>query len=709
MPKIPILQSLTTGYESTSYPLPRPDQRPHLPHPHAHAHAQAQPQAQEVATSSTAYWARQRPSHPRDPPESYATPLLHATQLQEASPPATAVSGSSSTASVWGQSSTGASGGGFAPRAPPRRASGYEQQYVYEQPSGEVTTFLHSYHHPAGEAGEPQGQAQSQPQSRGHLQTPLPQMHTTPTPTLTHTPLHQHAHGHGHTHTHGNGSGSGSQHEHYHTPMSMTAAYTPLQSHTALGLSSPGSSRPSSSTLPSTGLSGTGAGMGAGAGAGVQAHQGYYDTPLAQFPNTWMHRQPSNSGSGMGMVSRESGPSTYAQPVHEGGYQGYGLGAGDGGEGGEGGVDGESERDEDEEEEEGVKGRVGRGTGKGKDKGKGKGKGKAEKKPARKHSCVVCDKRFGRPSALTTHMNSHTGQRPYICHWPGCGRDFSVHSNCRRHVRVVHEKSHGLREARERKEAEEAMRAVGAYYPGGQPPPSQHHQQQTGAAATVTAGHGGRYAPYALPHASHAPSSAAVHSRTQAPSAAPAHASAHAHGGSAPARGTSPYPADRTPSHAPSAYPHPHPQPQPQPQRSAYQPSPSPFAYPVPTPGLTYTTAPAPTPSAAYPSTYAAPPAPPAPPPASTSTSAPAPTHASVSTSAAPYPTLQGIGIPRLPEWTPPSMPGDPAMTVEYLRGLEPGATRSRGGGNARDRRGGAQGAERAERGREGRGYGYQY
>ncbi len=33
----------------------------------------------------------------------------------------------------------------------------------------------------------------------------------------------------------------------------------------------------------------------------------------------------------------------------------------------------------------------------------------------RKYSCDVCQKRFTRPSTLPTHMNSHTGERPYCC------------------------------------------------------------------------------------------------------------------------------------------------------------------------------------------------------------------------------------------------------------------------------------------------------
>lgn len=62
----------------------------------------------------------------------------------------------------------------------------------------------------------------------------------------------------------------------------------------------------------------------------------------------------------------------------------------------------------------------------------------------KKHKCRVCDKRFTRPSSLQTHMYSHTGEKPFVCEHPGCGRPFSVVSNLRRHSKV-HQRdgSHG--------------------------------------------------------------------------------------------------------------------------------------------------------------------------------------------------------------------------------------------------------------------------
>ncbi|KAI9327522.1 hypothetical protein DFJ73DRAFT_610494, partial [Zopfochytrium polystomum] len=50
--------------------------------------------------------------------------------------------------------------------------------------------------------------------------------------------------------------------------------------------------------------------------------------------------------------------------------------------------------------------------------------------------CQYCSKRFSRPSSLTTHSYTHTGERPHVCTMPGCGRSFSVLSNLRRHLRI---------------------------------------------------------------------------------------------------------------------------------------------------------------------------------------------------------------------------------------------------------------------------------
>ncbi|KAI0655346.1 hypothetical protein C8Q70DRAFT_923910 [Cubamyces menziesii] len=53
----------------------------------------------------------------------------------------------------------------------------------------------------------------------------------------------------------------------------------------------------------------------------------------------------------------------------------------------------------------------------------------------RRHGCGICHRRFNRPSSLRIHMNSHTGDQPFQCPFPGCSRRFSVNSNMRRHYR----------------------------------------------------------------------------------------------------------------------------------------------------------------------------------------------------------------------------------------------------------------------------------
>ncbi|KAJ3716422.1 hypothetical protein C8R42DRAFT_724891 [Lentinula raphanica] len=53
----------------------------------------------------------------------------------------------------------------------------------------------------------------------------------------------------------------------------------------------------------------------------------------------------------------------------------------------------------------------------------------------KKHVCNTCHKRFNRPSSLRIHMNTHTGATPFRCPYPGCGREFNVNSNMRRHYR----------------------------------------------------------------------------------------------------------------------------------------------------------------------------------------------------------------------------------------------------------------------------------
>ncbi|KAF8890445.1 hypothetical protein BD779DRAFT_271795 [Infundibulicybe gibba] len=53
----------------------------------------------------------------------------------------------------------------------------------------------------------------------------------------------------------------------------------------------------------------------------------------------------------------------------------------------------------------------------------------------KRHICPICMKRFNRPSSLRIHLNTHTGETPFGCPWPNCGRKFNVNSNMRRHHR----------------------------------------------------------------------------------------------------------------------------------------------------------------------------------------------------------------------------------------------------------------------------------
>ncbi|KAJ2125384.1 hypothetical protein IW147_001030 [Coemansia sp. RSA 720] len=59
-------------------------------------------------------------------------------------------------------------------------------------------------------------------------------------------------------------------------------------------------------------------------------------------------------------------------------------------------------------------------------------------RPSKKmrYQCNQCLKYFTRPSSLTTHMYTHTGEKPHECTFPGCSKRFSVLSNLRRHTRL---------------------------------------------------------------------------------------------------------------------------------------------------------------------------------------------------------------------------------------------------------------------------------
>ncbi|EPQ52201.1 hypothetical protein GLOTRDRAFT_132317 [Gloeophyllum trabeum ATCC 11539] len=58
------------------------------------------------------------------------------------------------------------------------------------------------------------------------------------------------------------------------------------------------------------------------------------------------------------------------------------------------------------------------------------------KKKPKTHECAICHKVFPRPSGLSTHMNSHSGDKPFKCPIPTCDKYFTVRSNAKRHLRT---------------------------------------------------------------------------------------------------------------------------------------------------------------------------------------------------------------------------------------------------------------------------------
>lgn len=49
---------------------------------------------------------------------------------------------------------------------------------------------------------------------------------------------------------------------------------------------------------------------------------------------------------------------------------------------------------------------------------------KEKEKAAPAHACDECSKKFTRRSDMIRHMRIHTGERPYPCPEPGCGKTF---------------------------------------------------------------------------------------------------------------------------------------------------------------------------------------------------------------------------------------------------------------------------------------------
>ncbi|CAB4253110.1 hypothetical protein, no similarity [Maudiozyma barnettii] len=52
------------------------------------------------------------------------------------------------------------------------------------------------------------------------------------------------------------------------------------------------------------------------------------------------------------------------------------------------------------------------------------------------HCCKICGKNFQRPSTLDTHMNIHSGEKPYVCPFLECEKLFNARSNMLRHLKM---------------------------------------------------------------------------------------------------------------------------------------------------------------------------------------------------------------------------------------------------------------------------------
>ncbi|KAH7935670.1 hypothetical protein HPB52_011751 [Rhipicephalus sanguineus] len=50
--------------------------------------------------------------------------------------------------------------------------------------------------------------------------------------------------------------------------------------------------------------------------------------------------------------------------------------------------------------------------------------------------CKVCNRVFPRDKSLQAHMRTHTGEKPYVCDFPGCKRAFAQSGQLKTHQRL---------------------------------------------------------------------------------------------------------------------------------------------------------------------------------------------------------------------------------------------------------------------------------